>query len=164
MLHISLHCMVYIIITVGVCVVMIDVPHNITAINYIHWTWHDTDPNIFERFYWVPWNAFYFQATFSAGFTFWFHCWRRIIMGSSADKWEAGWWVLSSLYNLIIISFLILYLLLAIQPQKGDALLGLDGSFRNAHRGFSVYSNLSPIARYLENFNPLNRLLKSLLL
>lgn len=75
---------------VGLCVVLIDIPYDITAVKFLHWTWHDTDPNIYDRHYWVPWNSFYFHATFAASFTFWFHCWRRVIIGKSNDKWEAG--------------------------------------------------------------------------
>lgn len=75
---------------VGLCAILIDIPYDITSVKFVHWTWHDTDPNIFDRFYWVPWNSFYFHSTFAASFTFWFHCWRRIIMGKSADKWESG--------------------------------------------------------------------------
>lgn len=75
---------------VGLCVVLIDLPYDITAVKFLHWTWHDTDPNIFDRHYWVPWNSFYFHATFAASFTFWFHCWKRLIIGKSTDKWQAG--------------------------------------------------------------------------
>jgi len=77
---------------VGLCTVLIDIPYDITAVKFLHWTWHDTDPNIYDRFYWVPWNSFYFHSTFAASFTFWFHCWRRLIMGRSpsGDKWQAG--------------------------------------------------------------------------
>jgi len=75
---------------VGLFVVLIDLPYDITAVKYVHWTWHDTDPNIFDRHYWVPWNSYYFHASFAASLTFWFHCWRRIIIGKSENKWEAG--------------------------------------------------------------------------
>jgi len=75
---------------VGLFVVLIDLPYDITAVKYVHWTWHDTDPNIFDRHYWVPWNSYYFHATFAASFTFWFHWWRRIIIGQSEDKWQAA--------------------------------------------------------------------------
>jgi hypothetical protein len=68
----------------------------LTFIN--NWRRHDTDPNIFDRHYWVPWNSFYFHATFAASFTFWFHCWRRLIIGKSADKWVAGEYVVSLLF------------------------------------------------------------------
>lgn len=73
---------------------LIDLPYDITAVKYVHWTWHDTDPNIYDRHYWVPWNSYYFHATFAASLTFWFHCWRRIIIGKSEDKWEAGEYVI----------------------------------------------------------------------
>jgi hypothetical protein len=78
---------------VGVCVVLIDIPYDITAVKFVHWTWHDTDPNIYDRHYWVPWNSFYFHATFAASFTFWFHCWRRLLISkysSDEEKWTAG--------------------------------------------------------------------------
>jgi hypothetical protein len=47
------------------------------AVKFVHWTWHDTDPNIYDRHYWVPWCSYYFHATFAAAFTYMFHFWRR---------------------------------------------------------------------------------------
>uniref|UniRef100_A0A1B6L3L5 DUF7802 domain-containing protein n=1 Tax=Graphocephala atropunctata TaxID=36148 RepID=A0A1B6L3L5_9HEMI len=61
---------------VGLLVVLIDAPY-ITSVKFVHWTWHDTDPNIADRHYWVPWNSYYFHLTFAASFTFWFHATRR---------------------------------------------------------------------------------------
>ncbi|CAH0385600.1 unnamed protein product [Bemisia tabaci] len=58
---------------VGLFVVLIDLPYDIMSVKFVHWTWHDTDPNIYDRHYWVPWNSYFFHATFSAGFTFWFN-------------------------------------------------------------------------------------------
>ncbi|XP_065566105.1 uncharacterized protein LOC136030926 [Artemia franciscana] len=77
---------------VGLTVVLIDIPYDIMCVNFLHWTWHDTDPNIADRFYWVPWNSFYFHATFAASFTFFFHFWKRVIIGQkpSDSKWRAG--------------------------------------------------------------------------
>lgn len=77
---------------VGLGVILIDVPYDMTAVKYLHWTWHDTDPNIYDRFYWVPWNSYYFHSTFAASLIFAFHGWRRLIIGktSSGDRWEAG--------------------------------------------------------------------------
>jgi len=72
---------------VGLCVVLIDIPYDIMSVNYLHWTWHDTDPNIYDRHYWVPWNSYYFHTCFAASFTFWFHFLRRKICKTS--KWEA---------------------------------------------------------------------------
>jgi hypothetical protein len=53
----------------------------------MHWTWHDTDPNISDRHYYVPWNSFYFHASFTASFTFWFHFSRFILFGKT-KKWN----------------------------------------------------------------------------
>jgi len=63
-------------LAVGLSVVLIDVPYDIMAVKFVHWTWHDTDPNIFDRHYWVPWTSYYFHATFAATVTFMFHFWR----------------------------------------------------------------------------------------
>lgn len=64
---------------VGLGVVLTDIPYDIISVNFLHWTWHDTDPNIAERHYWVPWNSYYFHACFAASFTFWFHITRKYI-------------------------------------------------------------------------------------
>lgn len=31
---------------VGLMTVLVDMPYDITSIKYVHWIWHDTDPNI----------------------------------------------------------------------------------------------------------------------
>lgn len=31
---------------VGLMTVLIDMPYDIIGIKYVHWIWHDTDPNI----------------------------------------------------------------------------------------------------------------------
>ncbi|KAJ8318265.1 hypothetical protein KUTeg_003356 [Tegillarca granosa] len=63
----------YIVLIFGLTVVLIDVPYDIMGIKLLWWTWHDTDPNIYDRHYWVPWTSYYFHATFASGFTFAFH-------------------------------------------------------------------------------------------
>nr|CAD7576615.1 unnamed protein product [Timema californicum] len=76
---------------VGLVAVLVDIPYDIVSVKFLHWTWHDTDPNIFDRHYWVPWNSYYFHTTFSASFIFWFHGWHRWV--TSEDKWQvASWW------------------------------------------------------------------------
>ncbi|CAG0892824.1 unnamed protein product [Darwinula stevensoni] len=76
---------------VGLTEVLIDIPYDIMAVRFVHWTWHDTDPNIFDRHYWVPWNSYYFHATFAASFTFFFHFYRRVFIGNG-DKWASSNW------------------------------------------------------------------------
>lgn len=71
---------------VGLGVVLIDIPYDIISVNFLHWTWHDTDPNLYDRHYWVPWNSYYFHACFAASFTFWFHFTREKICNSEG-KW-----------------------------------------------------------------------------
>lgn len=35
-------------VSVGLMTVLIDMPYDIIGIKYVHWVWHDTDPNIRE--------------------------------------------------------------------------------------------------------------------
>lgn len=69
----------------GLTEVLMDLPYDIMAVKFVHWTWHDTDPNIFDRHYHVPWNSYYFHLTFGTAFTFALHFWRRKITGND-DK------------------------------------------------------------------------------
>nr|XP_023021202.1 uncharacterized protein LOC111509657 [Leptinotarsa decemlineata] len=73
---------------VGLLVVLIDLPYDIVSVRFLHWTWHDTDPNIEDRHYWVPWNSYYFHSSFTAGFIFWFH-FTRDKFCNSRGKWVA---------------------------------------------------------------------------
>lgn len=99
---------------VGLMTVLIDMPYDVTSIKYVHWIWHDTDPNICtflsidffclspiqfvcnfyqtdDRHYWVPWNSYYFHLCFSTSFQFWFHSVRRWIdKRKDLEKWQAG--------------------------------------------------------------------------
>ena len=64
---------------IGLAAVLIDIPYDIMAVKFVHWTWHDTDPNIYDRHYWVPWTSYYFHATFACAFTLTFNLWRRLL-------------------------------------------------------------------------------------
>lgn len=66
----------------GLLEVLIDIPYDIMAVKFVHWTWHDTDPNIYDRNYWVPWNSYYFHLTFGTAFSFAINFWRRKITGT----------------------------------------------------------------------------------
>lgn len=59
-------------VTVGLNVFLIDLPYDIMGVKFVHWTWHDTDPNLADRTYWVPWTSYYFHMVFSASFVFWY--------------------------------------------------------------------------------------------
>ena len=75
---------------VGLAVVLLDVPFDIMGIKLLWWTWHDTDPNIYDRHYWVPWTSYYFHAAFASSFMFLFHGTRRLLCNSpgyKADRW-----------------------------------------------------------------------------
>ncbi|KAF9804767.1 hypothetical protein SFRURICE_007670 [Spodoptera frugiperda] len=80
---------------VGLVTVLVDIPYDIVAVKFVHWTWHDTDPNIYDRHYWVPWNSYYFHATFAASFFYFFHVSRswfapKVTQWDAADK-KAEW-------------------------------------------------------------------------
>ncbi|KAK7066324.1 hypothetical protein SK128_015350 [Halocaridina rubra] len=74
----------------GLTEVLIDIPYDIMCIKFVHWTWHDTDPNIYDRNYWVPWNSYYFHLTFGTAFTFALHFWRRTITGSDDKEYVSS--------------------------------------------------------------------------
>ncbi|XP_062614663.1 uncharacterized protein LOC134276426 [Saccostrea cucullata] len=75
---------------VGISVVLIDIPYDIMGIKLLWWTWHDTDPNIYDRHYWVPWTSYYFHATFAAGMTFVFYGVHRLLAKNEEKLQSAG--------------------------------------------------------------------------
>ncbi|KAJ2954411.1 hypothetical protein O0L34_g2676 [Tuta absoluta] len=74
---------------VGLVTVLIDLPYDIVAVKFVHWTWHDTDPNVFDRHYWVPWNSYYFHATFAASFIYFFQAFRAWF-APKVSSWESA--------------------------------------------------------------------------
>lgn len=42
----KLKCEIVEFMSVGLMTVLIDMPYDIIGIKYVHWIWHDTDPNI----------------------------------------------------------------------------------------------------------------------
>ena len=69
------------------------------GIKLVWWTWHDTDPNIYDRHYWVPWTSYYFHATFACSLNILFHGSRKLFTntkGYKADRYllppaSEGW-------------------------------------------------------------------------
>ena len=41
---------------VGLVDVMIDAPFDVMGIKLMWWTWHESDPNIYDRTFFVPWT------------------------------------------------------------------------------------------------------------
>ncbi|KAA0195650.1 hypothetical protein HAZT_HAZT005809 [Hyalella azteca] len=74
----------------GLVEVLVDLPYDIVAVKFLHWTWHDTDPSIYDRHYSVPWNSYYFHLTFGTAFTFAIHFWRRKITGNDDKSRSSG--------------------------------------------------------------------------
>ncbi|XP_001636002.2 uncharacterized protein LOC5515900 isoform X2 [Nematostella vectensis] len=71
---------------VGLADVIFDFPFDIMGIKLLWWSWHDTDPNLFDRHYWVPWTSYIFHMTFASSFTFIFHGMRWALIG--VDKFQ----------------------------------------------------------------------------
>ncbi|CAI5454038.1 unnamed protein product [Caenorhabditis angaria] len=72
---------------VGLGAVMLDMPYDIMGIKLVWWTWHDTDPNIYDRMNWVPWNSYYFHASFACSFT-WLLLGSRHLLVAKEYDWK----------------------------------------------------------------------------
>ncbi|XP_078698763.1 uncharacterized protein LOC144926135 [Branchiostoma floridae x Branchiostoma belcheri] len=57
--------------------------YDIVGIKLLWWTWHDTDPNIYERQFWVPFASTLFRLTFSSAFTLLFFGTHKWITGKN---------------------------------------------------------------------------------
>ena len=79
----------YFTVTVGAVTVAFDLPLDIVGVKMLWWTWHDTDVNIYDRHYYVPWTCYYFHAAFSAALVIIFFGSRRIFM-PCRKKFESG--------------------------------------------------------------------------
>ena len=68
---------------VALFVLIFDMPYDIMGIKFLWWTWHDTDSNIYDRMYWVPWTSYYFHMSFALAFNLINHAARRYFVGLS---------------------------------------------------------------------------------
>ena len=80
----------------GLGEVLMDFPYDVMGIKLLWWTWHDTDSNIFDRTYSVPWTSYFFHMSFGMAFTFLLQRSRRFFTGLSGlysnDEIEAMPW------------------------------------------------------------------------
>jgi len=74
----------------GLLEVLMDLPYDIMCVRFLHWSWHDTDPNIYDRHYWVPWNSYYFHLSFGVSFYFFLQLWRRVLTGDDSHGHHGG--------------------------------------------------------------------------
>ncbi|XP_019624229.1 PREDICTED: uncharacterized protein LOC109469908 [Branchiostoma belcheri] len=56
---------------------------DIVGIKLLWWTWHDTDPNVYERHFWAPYANTLFRLTFSSAFTLLFFGTHKWITGKN---------------------------------------------------------------------------------
>ncbi|XP_077971991.1 uncharacterized protein LOC120339138 [Styela clava] len=75
---------------VGLFDVLIDFPYDIMGIKMVWWTWHDTDPNLFDRHYWVPWTSYFFHMSFHSSLVFLLHGTRYVITGNTSKDKSSG--------------------------------------------------------------------------
>uniref|UniRef100_A0A7E5A239 Transmembrane protein n=2 Tax=Panagrellus redivivus TaxID=6233 RepID=A0A7E5A239_PANRE len=75
---------------VGLGAVMLDMPYDIMGIKLVWWTWHDDDPNIYDRMNWVPWNSYYFHASFACSFVWILRLSRKYIVDDVYDWKKFG--------------------------------------------------------------------------
>jgi hypothetical protein len=77
----------------GLFEVLLDVPYDVMGVKLLWWTWHDTDANIYDRAYGVPWTSYFFHMSFGMAFTFLLQRSRRYFTGVSGlysdDEMEA---------------------------------------------------------------------------
>ncbi|KAL5505818.1 hypothetical protein EMCRGX_G007325 [Ephydatia muelleri] len=76
----------------AICVVLLDVPYDILGVKLLWWTWHDTDPNLYDRTYYVPWTSYMFHLTFASTFLLILNTSRALLScgDSSGEKGEGG--------------------------------------------------------------------------
>jgi len=84
---------------VGLAVVLLDVPFDIVGIKLLFWTWHDTDPNVYDRMYWVPWTSYYFHAAFASAFAVLFFGTRRVLC--SSPRFDSDGFIKETLCSLV---------------------------------------------------------------
>ncbi|XP_072443067.1 uncharacterized protein [Chiloscyllium punctatum] len=75
---------------VGLGDLLIDLPYDIMGIKLLWWTWHDTDPNIYDRHYWVPWTSYIFHMSFACCFAFLIDLGRKAITGNASKAVSSG--------------------------------------------------------------------------
>ncbi|XP_077999524.1 uncharacterized protein LOC144452325 [Glandiceps talaboti] len=101
----------------GLAVVAIDVPFDIMGIKLLWWSWHDTDPNIYDRHYWVPWTSYFFHMSFASSLNILIHGSRKLITGSDSKTESTGFFketlcsLITGLFSFPLgaIQFIILY-------------------------------------------------------
>jgi hypothetical protein len=74
----------------GLGVVLIDLPYDIIGVKMLWWSWHDTDPNVADRMYHVPWTSYYFHAAFCCSFTWLLNGSRKLLLTPEYDWRSIG--------------------------------------------------------------------------
>lgn len=74
----------------GLLGLLMDIPYDLTGVRFVNWTWHDTDPNLFDRSYFVPVTSYLFHFTFACSMSIIMQNGRRVFGEKQTDKWERG--------------------------------------------------------------------------
>ncbi|XGW23163.1 hypothetical protein V3C99_005423 [Haemonchus contortus] len=70
---------------VGLSSAMLLIPYRILGTKLVWWTWHDTDPTIKDRMFWVPWSLLYFYAACMCSFVWIIHLSRHLLLEREYD-------------------------------------------------------------------------------
>ena len=60
---------------------------------HLFWTWHDTDPNLTDRLYGVPWTNYFFILTCFAGFYAVFYGVHKLLAPDLQTNQSARYWL-----------------------------------------------------------------------
>ena len=74
----------------AISVVLLDVPYDILGVKLLWWTWHDTDPNLYDRTYYVPWTSYMFHLTFASTFLLILNTSRALLTYGEGEKGEGA--------------------------------------------------------------------------
>lgn len=102
---------------VGLAVVSIDLPYDISGVKFLWWTWHDTDPNIYDRMYHVPWTSYMFHASFAFSFNIIFNGLPKFLDKNAKPNESSSFWkeltvaIVTALFSFPagVIQFIIFY-------------------------------------------------------
>lgn len=132
---------------VGLGVVLIDLPFDIVGIKQLWWTWHDTDPNIYDRMYWVPWNSYYFHAAFASSLTFLLQMFRYLMTGS-CEMHHYSRYVMIVLISVYLSESDKLYLIaILFQLLQGVVVQYVNGIVLNGCWNSAVHADISSSSR-----------------
>lgn len=104
----------------GIGCLLFDLPLDVMTTKLLFWTWHDTDPNLADRHFYMPWANFnYFLVSGSAFYTIFFGS-HKMLASSVSVKEATG--ILKELIYMLMTSLLTFPLFILLFTVYYDAL------------------------------------------